>query len=75
MYIKCHRCQKSIHHINIVISPEQTMETNILSLTGIKLEDLWGANIKCECGHSHSGPILDSPKGIYVDKAEYEVIR
>jgi len=41
----------------------------------MKLQDLWGADIKCDCGHSHSGPIIDSPKGIRIGQAEYEVIK
>jgi|10_taG_2_1085330.scaffolds.fasta_scaffold00018_93 hypothetical protein len=75
MYIKCHKCHKPIHYINIIISPDKTIETNILAIGNMKLQDLWGADIKCDCGHSHSGPIIDSPKGIRIGQAEYEVIK
>ena len=75
MYIKCHNCKKLIHYINIIISPDKTITTKVLSLGSINLKDLWGADIKCKCGHNHSGTIIDSPNGLCIDQEEYEVIK
>lgn len=75
MYIKCIECDAPIHYISIIPSPEQTIQTNILSLCDVKLENLWGADIKCNCGHSNTGIILESKYGISVSQKEYRLIR
>jgi len=75
MYIKCCECGDPIHYINVVISPTETISINILSLSRIKLENLWGADVKCKCGHSNTGVIFESRNGISVGQKEYRLER
>jgi hypothetical protein len=75
MYIKCHECENPIHYINIIPSPIETISVTILSLSGIKLENLWGADIKCKCGHTNTGVIFESKNGIMVSQKEYRLER
>lgn len=75
MYIICNKCEEPIHYINIIPTPTKTISVEILSLSGIKLENLWGADIKCKCGHSNTGIILKSKNGISIGQKEYRIER